>query len=586
MPIANHEVILFTGQSGIKISDSLKKFIESKQKEFDRNSINTKIHYYKLETEIVSLYEGRNISPSENKDKEVWRLILNEPYSKIQELWDLALQNIHQKIMVESGNNATSLFLISFHSIFYHKKTNEYLSFINIDLLANLNPTKIITLIDDIYDIHSRLQMPKEMFYRNYQANKVDLVLDLFLIQDWRAKEIMMSRFINSQLKYKSIQNSFFVLAVKHPYDTLDNLIFKKPVVYFSHPISEVRRLEKNGDTSTANEVRLQMDDFSKKIIEKFATFLPTTIDEYRIQSIDKKITGRRKLNYNLKQRKPITSILNYVSVLGPRWESEKYSSPHNIFFETVTVDSINDLWSENLPQKRDANLSNLLKALKSRISGQVTVRDYILVEQSDILVVFRPIYNGNLSGGVKEENDYYNMLSKVEAFQKKGRDRVYIYCPKKDVLKLIENSFIKQLENCIQIQKVFKTKTDLPKLPANFAEKVFIIINSAQEKERIDEENLISIFDDTLLNHFKIEFDLSVISRVYGFLKISSPLPSEQTPLGGSQEKNQRQIIQTAMVKDFLESITPFFTYKKSRMEIIEHDTLENMKTFVDSIQ
>lgn len=584
MPFSKHERIFFTGQSGIDFTSSLIKFINLKQKEYSRNGIKVTLGYFKVESEIVKTHvlqeESSSSNFSTNSNKEIWRLILNLPYERIQKLWNQAIQNIILQIKQQESENETFISFISFHSVYYHKRTNEYFSCLNIELLSAFCPTKVITMIDDIYDIHSRLQRVGELFHRSYNCQTIDLILDLFVIQDWRAKEIMMSRFLNVQLNNKNIKSNFFVFAVKHPYDTLENLILNKPVVYLSHPISEVRRLEKKNEHDLANSLLTDMRMFSHKIIERYSTFLPTTIDEFRIQTV---ISKRKKTRTNLKGIN--VQETHYTNSLSPRWDKDDYKHPNNIFFEAIDPNDENKLWKENISLEVDMGISSLLKALRSRISSQVTVRDYILVEQSDILIVFRPIFNGNISGGVEEENDYFNTLSTLNLFDGKVSQKVYIYCPKNDVIKLIENNFSKQLDICVNSSKLFSSNKINFKLNSNFSERIFLILEKAKSITEIDNEILLTIFVEILFNQYEIRLELNNIANKFKLMKLPSPLPSEHTPLAGSEERINRQIINTIFVKDFLESIQTFFLYKKSHFIMPTDHDVENMNTFINSI-
>jgi hypothetical protein len=61
-----------------------------------------------------------------------------------------------------------------------------------------------------------------------------------------------------------------------------------------------------------------------------------------------------------------------------------------------------------------DMNVAyNLGVFARDSISSQVSSRDLQLVSQSDALVVFRPRYRGNLSGGVREEISYHDEVTR-----------------------------------------------------------------------------------------------------------------------------------------------------------------------------
>jgi len=79
-------------------------------------------------------------------------------------------------------------------------------------------------------------------------------------------------------LKYNSNSDSFS-----------EKLIFEnKSKFYISHPISEVRRLQKNGEEEKANQIIEVIHRLESKSSSEFVSFLPTTIDELRIQQEEK----------------------------------------------------------------------------------------------------------------------------------------------------------------------------------------------------------------------------------------------------------------------------------------------------------
>lgn len=379
------KTILITGMSGIKIEACLKKFI-SNFKDFRTNHIDRKPCVIKFDSVFEDLYYKQNASAS--RSKQAWKnVILKQSYPILQQLWSSTLKEICIMVSDIRKEDPDKVILINLHSCYYHNMTQEYLSFISIKELLNLNPSFIVTFIDDIYEIYHRLTLAGGIFHDESNVTPTQMILRLLRLLDWRAKETMLSRFIANNL---GITN--YVFAVKHSFDTFSNLLFENcPKVYLSHPITEIRRLEANGNAKEATKVREEIADISDRLSSNFTTFLPTTIDEFIIKE-KPTMSGKTKI---------------YYPALEKRWNVDQYKTRNESLYTNSGFTYINKLWKENASVKIDKKISNLLEALSASISDQVTIRDYTLVEQSDMLVVYRPVFNGNASGGVKQEFNY-----------------------------------------------------------------------------------------------------------------------------------------------------------------------------------
>lgn len=406
--------VIFTGQSGIKIDKALNGFISTASPFVRGHQIPL---FLKIEDEMKNIYlreYGKQDSPS------IWIAeILTLAIPAVYDLWEKAFTAILEKI--ESEENKTKDIFINFHASFYHHYTVEYLSFVRVELIRRFQPNLFITLIDDIYDIHIRLRELHQIFHPSYggATDPIGAILELLRILDWRSKEIMMTRHFANELNAPH-----YVFAVKHSYDTLYRLIFEeKSKFYISHPISEVRRLQKRGETEEANQIIDAIHRLESKSSSEFVSFLPTTIDELRIQQEEK-------------DKKTV-----YVPNLMPRWDSEKYRTSINLLYIPPPKSKTPDpLWEKG--SEYPVELTLLLKVLYNHIEVQVSSRDHKLVEQSDFLFVYRPCFNGNISDGVLKEIQYYLKLTGSS-----GNKKCFIYLPTKDQNKLK----IRQLEEIIE---------------------------------------------------------------------------------------------------------------------------------------
>lgn len=427
-------VVVFTGMSGIEINDSIHNFINHNKDFRTRYSKNSPV-LIKFEDKIQNAFHEEN--PLTKKSRSVWlNRILTKSYTKLEEYWDSAFNDVELEIENIKKSNPDRVIFLSIHACYFHYKTQEYISLIDIKKLASLNPEFFVTLIDDIYDIHQRLTKLGGIYHDEKFPTKTGMILRYLRLLDWRAKETMMSRFLAKQLGLKS-----FLFAVKHPYETLTNLIYEPdlPIAYLSHPISEVRRLEMQGKWDEADKIRSEITELSEYLTTGFTTFLPTSIDEFRI--VNKKVILKDANGEPVEEK-------HFYSHLSQRWDRDNYLNPKNILYKNSEFHDENDLWEKYNPEMHDElevdQVSNqLLTALADVISDQVSTRDYTLVEQSNVLIIYRPFFNGNPSGGVKEEFNYYQILQN----DLKNPVKCFIYSPQLD----IDNYYIKEFNTRIK---------------------------------------------------------------------------------------------------------------------------------------
>lgn len=508
-------IVLFTGMSGIEINSCLTKFI-GEYREFKKDPTKKAI-LIKLDTELENVFYEANTS--EPRTRQAWvNLILHKSYPHLEKYWKTAFSRILEKVNEIKRTNPGACIFVNLHSCYFHNKTQEYISLINIDELRKLEPKLIVTLIDDIYEIHHRLTKSGGIYHDEKNSSKTEMILRHLRLLDWRSKETMMSRFLANQLNCRN-----YVFAVKHSYETLYNLLYEdKKTAYLSHPITEVRRLEKLGKTKEAEQIKAEITDVSQELGFQFTTFLPTTIDEYRITTATQ--IQHKVGQGNIERR-------DYHAVLSSRWEDEKYKHPHEILYRPCEFSDENELWQKTPPETIDEEINQLLAALADVISDQVTTRDYTLVEQSDILVIYRPLFNGNASGGVQEEFHYYTMLqSDLE-----NAPVCFIYCPQED----IDKYYIKEFNERITYHLI-KTK-NLSQSGDSFKGITERECAKLLEAGRL-EGLILDVFIDVLDNH---NLALSIVNT--------------KTPLG----RNNIADFKNTFVTELLKSYTVVDTYK-----------------------
>ncbi len=423
---------LFTGIPGTGVRGSLQeKFIPYVRKELSLEEQQEPV-LCELEEELQTLAAPyvKQLNPENSEPGSiVSALILPKPL--LARLWTEA----HEKVLAEAeaANNAGRDAYITFHACWFHLGTAEYMSMVNLSSLLAHKPKSVITLIDDVYETRSRLlhdgrlladELPSDatLVDRAQQA-----IRQLQQVLDWRRHEIATSEFI----AYSLAERKHFLLSVKHPCDTLFKLLYKTdiPRVYFSHPISEPRRLLNRTETARQDEGRTcinAVQQVSGSLRESFTLFEPTTIDELRFSQTF--VEARPVKVPMLSKRWPLPAVERELLWVRPQGYTEGRE------FD-VDLRPILEQFKRN-PQKRKLKqiikeLAEPTRTLYDELEYQVNARDHKLVEQSDGLCAFRPLYRGNNSRGVQEELEHLEKLVKVGYITR--TPVCVINCPKAD---------------------------------------------------------------------------------------------------------------------------------------------------------
>lgn len=560
-----HKRFLITGQPGIGIKKCISKaFEEITSQAEDHETIVPYMKLYKVEDVILRLSNHETLKS----------FLKDNSYADIQTIWNTAIEEIIDSIAFDERNKEVSVYsFICSHMIFNHSKTEEYISFANPEKLKKLNIDKVIIFIDDINEIYNKLSQDGQIFYQTANNKPINHILELFSIQDWREKEIMLSRTVAQLLGCKVV-----LFAVKHPIKTFKNITIKnKSTAYLSHPISEVRRqlLSHEEDVKKADTLQKELEKFSRKARDYFALFEPTTIDEFRITEI-------KRDSKNI-----------YIPKLLNRWDSYKYNSPPRRLYSKNTDKSLDDLWPNSNLIESSEEISDLLLALRSRISHQVTIRDYFLCEQSKYLIVFRPVYNGNISGGVNAEINYHAGLSISEVYNRfsKGinnRDNnVFVYCPIEDIIETLRTIYRERIialkksnyficeevliknDNGERVsEKLIDKDGQYILADSNIFRKLFVLIkknieNELQLKLKIA-EHLLHVLNPGKKSEF-IKIDDIQANEIYGNNTFKSKPISEKTPLSEDQALLEKLVI--IFSNSFLDKAKDFLNYMQARL-------------------
>ncbi len=263
--------------------------------------------------------------------------------------------------------------ILTLHGVLTREFTGTR-SLINIQNIIDFAPTKIVTLIDDVYSKWHRTHERAKGERRRGQPTLEQLL-------DARRSEIFIGDIIAGHQKVKP---RHYILSIQHPARTLYRLLFgiDTRTVYLSFPISGPRKLLKTGDTSGFSEV----NEFIKKVNEfesanqKIACFCPLAIDEL--------------------------PLLNDLPAITDKKEEEKYTVGFSLKEKRWDV---RNFWKDEILLCEDcpSTIAIPLKQVKEAsgfIQPDVRLRDYRLVNQARYVLVFNPWFKGEETGGVRNE--------------------------------------------------------------------------------------------------------------------------------------------------------------------------------------
>jgi len=140
------------------------------------------------------------------------------------------------------------------------------------------------------------------------------------------------------------------------------------------------------------------------------------------------------------------------------------------------------------------------------------------------MLVIYRPLFNGNASGGVQEEFKYYKRL-----INDTSRENLcFIYCPQKDISQFYIRQFELKLRSEIEEEETLRCKSEA------FS-------------------NLSTVESEELLNSIGNEFlILDTFDKVLDNHKIEITIRQKKSPLGGDKIKEFKSRFADELMKAF----------------------------------
>ncbi|MDR2382026.1 MAG: hypothetical protein LBE08_12835 [Bifidobacteriaceae bacterium] len=332
--------------------------------------------------------------------------------------------------------NTTSPRVLLAHLSWYNPDTREFLSPLQIEPLRKLGVNRIVLLLDDIYDIWTRLARDNYIFHLAHSQADGRLIgnvggitdrdghaslgkaENLRILMAWRRTEMVLADTAAFNLGIPSDPATVTPLGLKQGYSALRLAVGRhKPVTaYLSHPITGLRTANQSSSDFTAGEPRLAdwpaglvaetMDLHNALLDRGLSLICPTAIDELRFHDFGGRAYLSRRwpdraavaptppdpTNTNRARRSKPTPPSGQLGIDYPYQPAQQHRPG---FFLPAESGS------------EEARLTALAVAhnVRDAIFFDISFRDHYIVEHVDHLVVFRPFFTiGTWSSGVQAE--------------------------------------------------------------------------------------------------------------------------------------------------------------------------------------
>lgn len=321
------------------------------------------------------------------------------PRGRVLQLWAKRARDCAKRVQESDASRPRVLGL---HLSLYNYDTQQLYLPVDVGSLRTGKFSRIIVLIDDIYDMLARLGKSDQDIYSLAQLTRVgaELAPDgsvdqqillgkeqaLSQLMAWRRAEMAQAENLASQLGAELV-----LLALKHSYPALQLLIQPDhtPTIYLSHRITAIR----NNNIASASlptslgswaplvheigKLHLNMAHLGSVLI------CPTTIDELRFSG-------------------------KYLSARWPVFEDSIYTCPERSALGPPP--EYTQLFNPGTSQM------DVIRATRARVFYDIPFRDHYIVEHTPHLLVFRPfaldnpssVENAIWSGGVRAEVDHW----------------------------------------------------------------------------------------------------------------------------------------------------------------------------------
>ncbi|WP_423915747.1 hypothetical protein [Candidatus Poriferisodalis sp.] len=410
-----------------------------------------------LETSLCESYKGDARIVNHGDTVPSMGSVVTLPRDELYQTWNSTCDRLMDK---HANSKKADLRVLSLHLTWFDSNTGEFFSPVDVRHLdrEGCKFDHVVILIDDIFDMYSRLQNPGGLYSQSVIDNKASLIaglrglnlgsldassnppddddavrqnklaarrlrleakeLALGHLMSWRRSEMIYAENIA-----RILGANFTILGTKHSKTALWHLAKSSeiPRTYLSHRISEVRRLNKKSSSlpeelgewgSVVGEVNDLHFAFSRG---KQLLINPTAIDELRFATIDQHKSDEEQAQPSLNgegasgcdghDSGPVDYGGRESALLAARWELPKSQSEllwvSKIELPDGSIGNLSpehtEIFTEDLSPIDDIALS-VTRSLESRIFEEVSFRDHIIVENTPHLFVYRPFYHPNRS--------------------------------------------------------------------------------------------------------------------------------------------------------------------------------------------
>jgi len=371
--------ILMVGQSGLEKS----KYLEELQTILERQGYS--LSFDTIGHKMIEIYNnryGRSITEDTilNLERDSLELLERQAWREIIESMD-------------SIN--TDFYVINTHVVF--RWDHGLIPVIDVDLLLEYKPEIIVCLIDDIINIWHNLL--KRGIYK----------FNLWELFVWREEEIWFGKFMSDFLRKFGINTSFYILPKRQGATLFSQILLTPnlPKAYFSFPI-----------TGVSESVKEEIKRFKEAIASTIIAFDPFSVRDREITFLY--YSQEEKIKEKLKEKIDLLSK-NAEMVRGDFWE---------IYIDddtALTLIKFKNLDRIGFPEVELLGREHLMTI--RAIDAQIIARDYLLIDQSDFIVVYiRTDEEGSprISAGCQSEITYaYKHGKEVNVIFKGGERRL-----------------------------------------------------------------------------------------------------------------------------------------------------------------
>ena len=371
--------ILMVGQSGLEKS----KYLEELQTILERQGYS--LSFDTIGHKMIEIYNnryGRSITEDTilNLERDSLELLERQAWREIIESMD-------------SIN--TDFYVINTHVVF--RWDHGLIPVIDVDLLLEYKPEIIVCLIDDIINIWHNLL--KRGIYK----------FNLWELFVWREEEIWFGKFMSDFLRKFGINTSFYILPKRQGATLFSQILLTPnlPKAYLSFPI-----------TGVSESVKEEIKRFKEAIASTIIAFDPFSVRDREITFLY--YSQEEKIKEKLKEKIDLLSK-NAEMVRGDFWE---------IYIDddtALTLIKFKNLDRIGFPEVELLGREHLMTI--RAIDAQIIARDYLLIDQSDFIVVYiRTDEEGSprISAGCQSEITYaYKHRKEVNVIFKGGERRL-----------------------------------------------------------------------------------------------------------------------------------------------------------------